>query len=130
MQIKSGEEVYAILVSGTPKENTEWFGEPHHPLQASRMNYKSGKAFRAHKHLMNPRIINRTEEAFVVISGKIAVDIFDDNQYHLGRLIANAGELVIVYKGYHLVTIVEDAVCFEIKAGQFNGYISEEKMYV
>jgi len=124
------DEIYALLAPIKEiKEGTEWFGNSFEALQASRMNYAAGKEFRAHKHVLNPRIIKRTQEAFVVISGKIQIDIFDDNQNLLGSITAQAGEAIFVYKGYHLVQVLEDAIAYEIKAGQYT-YVSEDKEFL
>ena len=127
-EIKLGEEVYAILVNHGFTEGTEWFGSQHESLQASRMVYSAGKEFKAHVHIMNPRTIKRTQEAFVVISGKLAVDVYDRNYVLLGTLEAGAGDLVIVYRGGHGVRVLEDCVAFEIKAGSYS-YVSEDKTF-
>lgn len=129
--ITSGDETYAILVSAKEKkEGTEWFGRDYEPLQCSRMNYKKGKEFKAHKHIVNPRIIKRTQEAFLVITGKIQIKIYDDNKKPLGTLKAGPGEVILVYKGYHLVKVLEDSICYEVKAGQFSSPTSEEKEFL
>ena len=126
--ISVGEETYAILAPlGEIKDGSEWFGEPYQPLQVSLMKYPAGKEFRAHKHLINPRIIKRTQEVFIVISGKISIDIFDEDKTFLGMFEAGPGDAIMVYKGYHLVRVIEDAVAYEAKAGQYSGPISEEK---
>lgn len=130
MNISVGDEVYAILApSSELKKGSEWFGNPIESLQASRMNYAAGKAFRVHYHILNPRTIKRTQEAFIVISGKVAFDIYNAKGLILGTLYAEAGEAVFIYRGGHGVRILEDAVMFEVKAGQFS-YVSEDKEFL
>lgn len=120
-------EVYAILACAKDvKEGTEWFGEKYEPLQASRMNYKAWSEFRIHKHILNPRTIKFTQEAFIVIKGKIEVGIYDDNCVMIGRLEAWEGEAIFVYRGGHGVRILEDSLLYEVKAGQFSA-VSEDK---
>jgi hypothetical protein len=136
-KISIGEEIYAILVPASEiKEGSEWFGSQHESLQASRMKYPVGKSFRVHHHILNPRTIKRTQEAFIVISGKIAVDIYDNPKPKLGwvpqligTLEASAGEAIFVYRGGHGVRVLEDSVAYEIKAGQFS-YVSEDKDFL
>ena len=129
MKISIGEEIYAILISSEDlKPGTEWFGGQHESLQVSKMNYPSGKLFRVHHHILNPRTIKRTQESFVVIKGRVAVDVYDNKPTLLGTLEAGPGEAIIVYRGGHGVRILEDAVVFEIKAGQFS-YVSEDKEF-
>lgn len=124
-----GEEVYAMLVSSEAKDGSEWFGSQSEPLQASRMKYTAGTAFRVHHHMLNPRIIKRTQEAFVVISGKVAVDVYDNKANLIGTLEAKSGDAIFVYRGGHGVRVLEDVVCYELKAGQFDGIMSEEKEF-
>lgn len=127
--------------------NTEWFGKESEPLQGSRMSYNAGKTFKTHKHKLNPRIINRTQEAFVVIRGKIQIDVFesyDDYLYvcHapftksikkgrlLGSLVAEAGDIIFVWGEFHKISILEDnTVCYELKAGQFTS-VEEDKEFL
>jgi hypothetical protein len=126
-KIEVNGEVWAVLICAKDvKAGTEWFGEKYEPLQVSRMNYKRGSEFKIHKHILNPRTIKYTQEAFVVISGKVEVGIYDDDCNMVGRLEAWAGEAILVYRGGHGVKILEDALLYEIKAGQYTA-VSEDK---
>jgi len=129
MKITLNNEDYAILASiATAKEGSEWFGEPYESLQASRMVYKKGKEFKSHVHILNPRTIKRTQESFVVVSGRIAVDIYDKKYNLLGTLEAGAGEAVFVYRGGHGIRVLEDSIFYEVKAGSFS-VVSEDKEF-
>ena len=129
-KIMVGNEVYAILACAKDvKDGTEWFGERYEPLQSSRMNYKAGSEFKIHKHIMNPRTIKYTQEAFIVIKGKVEVSIFDNAGTLIGRLEAWEGEAIFVYRGGHGVKILEDALLYEVKAGQFT-VVSEDKEFI
>lgn len=132
-KLSVNDEVYAILASMDDlKEGSEWFGSQFEPLQVSRMKYESGKKFRVHHHLLNPRIIKRTQEAFIVISGKLAVDVYDQRMpcpNLIGTLEAGPGEAILVYRGGHGVRVLESGVFYECKAGQFEGVTSEEKEF-
>lgn len=134
-QISVQDEIYAILVSADEiKEGSEWFGNPIESLQAQRMKYPVGKCFRVHHHILNPRTIKRTQESFIVISGRLAVDVYDNGNGTcppkvLGTLEAGPGEAIFVYRGGHGVRVVEDFVGFEIKAGCFT-IISEDKEFL
>jgi len=131
-KITIGEEVYAILVeSSDQKEGSEWIGSQFESLQASRMKYAAGKSFRVHHHILNPRTIKRTQESFVVISGRIAVDIYglpnlDAPANLFGTLEAGPGEAIFVYRGGHGVRVLEDVLMYECKAGSYS-YVSEDK---
>lgn len=123
-------EIYAILASSNEiKEGSDWFGSQFESLQASRMKYEAGKSFRIHHHILNPRLIKRTQEAFIVISGMIAVDIYDKMGLLIGSLNAAPGEAIFVYRGGHGVRLLEDSIVYEIKAGSFS-YVSEDKEFL
>ena len=78
---------------------------------------------------MNPRTIKYTQEAFIVIKGKVEVSIFDNAGILIGRLEAWEGEAIFVYRGGHGVKILEDALLYEVKAGQFT-VVSEDKEFI
>ena len=131
MKIEHAGELYAIYAPIEEiKKDTEWFGENSLPLQASRMVYEKGKVFKPHKHILNPRIIKRTQEAFIVISGRLLIEVFNEAKESIATFEAKAGDLVLVYKGYHSVKVVEDCVAYEVKSGSYDGYLSEEKEWL
>ena len=128
--VRVDNEIYAILVkSDSVKDGSEWFGDQHESLQAQRMKYPAGSKFRVHQHILNPRTIKRTQEAFVVISGWIEVDVYATNGELIGVLEAGPGDAVFVYRGGHGVHIAQDAIVYEIKAGSFT-YTSEDKQFI
>lgn len=128
--IKVDDEVYAILVtSDSIKDGSEWFGGQIESLQASRMKYQTGKEFRVHYHILNPRTIKRTQEAFIVISGRLAVDVYNIATVLIGTLEAGPGEAVFVYRGGHGVRVLKDCVAYEIKAGAYT-LVSEDKIFM
>lgn len=125
--ITVGDETYAILVeAGDVKPGSEWFGNQIESLQCQRMKYEAGKTFRVHHHILNPRTIKKTQEAFIVIDGRLEVDIYSN--VLLGTLSAGPGEAVLVYRGCHGVRVVEDCIAYEIKAGQYT-CVSEDKEF-
>jgi len=138
--IISGDDgaIYAQLVKHKDYANihnkTEWFGNQSYPLQGSLMCYGAHKVFKAHRHVMNPRIINKTQECFVVVKGVLSVTILtkcDDTVVNMGTLVAEAGDAIFVWRGFHEVKILEDeTMAYEIKAGQFNGVISDDKEFL
>lgn len=129
-EIRVGEEVYALLATYDDlKDGTEWFGSQIESLQGSRMVYPAGKSFRVHHHILNPRTIKRTQEGFVVISGKLAVDVYDNTPKLIGTLEAKPGEAIFVYRGGHGVRVLEDCVAYELKAGSFT-LVSEDKEFL
>lgn len=128
-----------------------WFGRQTDNLQGSLMCYDK-KNFAIHKHKLNPRLINFSQEAFVVLQGAVEIDMYEDycdengekrsnydikedingNKYiYLGTLTAREKDIIIVWKGYHAVKFIEDnTLAYELKAGSFGGIVSEDKKII
>jgi hypothetical protein len=159
MKLEADGFLYAQLVNPNEYKSgaTAWFGKEISPLQGSVMKYDTGKAFRTHIHILNPRIINKTQECFIVVSGKVKVtisvskcptsvsaphivdkfvparmvDMHGKEYYTIGSLEAGPGEAIFVWGGYHKIEILENnTVAYEIKAGQFNGVVSDDKEFL
>lgn len=136
--VEYNNKTYALMspiVNISDENKTEWLSKDFESLQGSRMHYMAGKVFEPHSHKLVPRIINHTQEAFVVIRGKISIEIFEEDEktkeiLFLGKLSASSGDILFVWRGIHKLIIEEDyTIVYELKAGQFQGYISDEKKY-
>ena len=66
----------------------------------------------------------------VVISGMIAVGILSEDREPIGVYELKAGDMILIYKGYHAITVLEDCIVYEIKSGAYDGYMSEEKEFL
>jgi hypothetical protein len=133
------------------EKRSYWLGKQTDNLQGSLMCYNK-KDFAIHKHRLNPRLINHSQEAFIVLQGVVEIDIYEDyadengdkhfgytvkedvngNQYiYLGTLTAREKDIIIVWKGYHAVKFTADnTLAYELKAGSFGGVVSEDKIII
>lgn len=129
--IEVEDKLYAEKIDPTSfgANSSHWVGKHFEPLQGSVMRYDR-KTFRNHKHILNPRIIKRTQEAFIVVRGSIGITIFHEkSKVELGYLEAKAGEAIFIWDGYHEIEFLEeDTIAYEIKSGQFTT-ISEDKEF-
>lgn len=115
-------------------EISTWYGNDREAIQASRMCYNKDKTFRAHKHLLRPRLNNYTQECLIVYQGSIQVNVYsagiENLREHLTELVAKAGDIIILYRGYHDLKVLEDnSIFFEIKNGEFTS-VEEDKTYL
>ena len=126
--IQSVKSTVEIPITGN-QENTKWYGDDKEAVQASRMCYNKDKTFLTHKHLLRPRLNNYTQECFIIYKGSIEIRIFSTDKKSISTLVAKAGNIIILYRGYHSVTVLEDnSVFFEIKNGPFTT-MKEDKEY-
>ena len=120
--------VYAIF--GDTNEidyGTTFFGSSKERLQFSALRYKKGKILQNHIHKHRPRIIERTQESWVVLKGKAIVFVSNENTKIIHEQIINAGQFFMSYKGGHGYEILEDeTIVVENKLGDFIG-VEEDK---
>lgn len=124
--------ILATLVMPMQRVNhTDWISNPEESLQGSLMCYDGPKEFKNHKHKINPRLQEKTQECFIVIKGKVKVTIYHpDTKHLLGILEAKPNEAIFVYGGYHKVEFLEaGTIAYEIKAGCWEGDINKDKEF-
>jgi hypothetical protein len=91
-------------------------------LQASLLKLSQGKTIAPHRHHLQERATTGTCEAWVVVSGQLAAQVFDLDQLPVATLTLTAGDCMILYRGGHNFTVISaDAVIYEIKNGPYNG---------
>lgn len=127
-EIKHNGKVYATF--GSVKEGddgTTFVGSPGERLQFSVLRYDKGKVFQNHIHKHRPRVIEQTQESWVVLNGMVKVFIFNENKEIIHEQLMIAGQYYISYKGGHGYKILEDdTIVIENKLGDFIG-IEEDK---
>lgn len=95
-------------------------------LQIACLNLHEDKKFKAHKHLPRPRTIGITQEAWIVVSGKVKVIYYDVDGTHLGEAILKDGDITMTFRGGHGYEIIEAAEIFEVKLGPFSAVDDKE----
>ena len=138
-KIEYDNKIYAIYDSsksiaqldmGRLEEGTEWYGEKTEPLQGSRMLYHSGKEFKVHRHKINPRAINYTQEAMICLSGKAEVAIYNADKKLIETIVMEVGSILFLYRGFHGLKILNDnTILYELKAGQFSS-VEQDKEFL
>ena len=79
----------------------------------------------AHKHNPQDRLTKKTQETFILISGKVNITLYDTNDQILAEEILLPGDCYIYLGGGHDFTILEkDTTFYEIKNGP---YLDREK---
>lgn len=73
----------------------------------------------AHKHNPQHRITEKTQETFILIHGKVEIELFDINDEPLERVILGPGDCYVYLNGGHNFTILEKTTFYEIKNGPY-----------
>ena len=126
MEIRKDGTLYAIVHRADDwKEGLDFVTPPEEAMQVGTFLYESGKQCKPHKHLLNQRSNDYTQECFIVLSGVVAAKIYDDKDEVHYTVILHPGDMIILFRGGHGFDILEDDTrIIECKNGPF---ISVEK---
>lgn len=109
----------------------QWISDNKDGLQVAGMNVLCGRTFKTHQHIFRERSANFTEEAIVVIKGKLKSVIYDLQKQMQAEVILYPGDMIITRRGYHGYEVLEDGTIFyEMKNGPFSGVVSEDKTFL
>lgn len=89
------------------------------PLQVVALKHKRGEMVKPHTHAKRLRKIFNTQTCFVVIKGRIKIDIYSNHKKFVKSLLLSAGDFFISLAGGHAITYLTNAEVVEIKNGPF-----------
>lgn len=110
-----------VLWSSTKADSTTFFSSDEAPLQLGQMSHKSGFVEPAHYHPVLARKSCSTQQAFVVMRGKISVDFFNSDGSLIRTFDLEFGDAILISEGIHRIRVQEDSLCVTIKQGPFLG---------
>lgn len=99
-----------------------------HSLQVATIKQDSGKTYRPHMHVVNPRFNHQTCESWVVLSGMVSVWLYDIDGSLLYRTTLCERDASITLMGGHNYEMLEDnTIVLEYKSGPFNKFVEDKK---
>ena len=110
-----------ILRNNFKKEGITFFTENESSQQLAFMKHPKGKLIEPHLHNPVKRIIYDTQEVLYIKTGILKVDFYDDEKKILGSEYLNKGDLIMLMKGGHGFSVIEDLEMIEIKQGPYLG---------
>jgi hypothetical protein len=97
-------------------------------LQASGRKLKLGTKVPAHKHLQIDRTTSITQEAWVVLKGKVSGIFYDLDNTILYETILTDGDCIVLYRGGHSLEVLEeDTIFYEFKTGPYFGLEADKE---
>lgn len=97
-------------------------------LQVSARKLNGDVFVKAHKHKPILREITITQEAWIIIKGKIKATIYDIDKNFLEEVIITDGGCIVLYNGGHSLTSLEDnTIFYEIKIGPYYGHENDKE---
>jgi len=124
MEIKSkitGELLHKIHRFSEFKEGRTDISPPSQFIQCAALSLYGGQTFNAHKHIENPRIVDRAQESWCIMKGKVKAVLYDLDNTILEEVELSAGDISITYKGGHNYVAMEPSLVYEYKTPQYQG---------
>jgi mannose-6-phosphate isomerase-like protein (cupin superfamily) len=89
--------------------------------QLGYMNYQAGKTIEAHVHNPIFREVQLTKEVLFIRSGKLRVDLYNEEQQYLESRVLDAGDTILLVAGGHGFEVLEPVEMIEVKQGPYLG---------
>jgi len=110
-----------VIRSNLRVDKTKFFSPPESSFQFGLLAHKAGYQELPHYHQEFERNVKDLQQMFVVQSGVVGVQLFDDNGKLLKEVILNAGDSIVLIHGAHAIRVIEDMQCISVKQGPFLG---------
>ena len=91
-------------------------------LQVGAKKINAGDYFRPHRHLPCHKIINTTQEAWVILNGQVQGIFYDLDETKVSEITLNSGDCIVIFRGGHaLRCLTDDTILYEFKTGPYYG---------
>ena len=100
-------------------EGTAPMTAPEEALQLLTLKYPEGHDIKPHRHRPRKRVTAVLQECLLVIRGKIRVDLYDETGTCFRKIVARAGQAVVLLGVAHGVRFLESSRGYELKTGPF-----------
>ena len=91
-------------------------------LQVATKQLDIGTSFPPHKHNELMRITDKTQEAWVFLSGRVLAKFWDLNDQPIYETELMAGDCAVVFDGGHSFEVLEEnTILYEFKTGPYYG---------
>lgn len=108
------------LFSSMEGDSRIYGGSDEEPLQVSLIN--NSKGVLPHKHTQVYRETWSTQEVWVLVEGRLAVNIYGLSNEFIKNFIMSKGNCAVFYRGGHsFVPVSESIKMYEIKNGPYFG---------
>jgi hypothetical protein len=120
--IKKTDQVYAIVVRASlPPEGFNFVSRNDDSLQLGVNHYKKGGRVNPHMHLPIERLLINTLEVLHIDQGAVSLELFDEGKQRFYATELRAGDTVVLIRGGHALSILDDTRIVEVKQGPYLG---------
>ncbi len=109
-----------IIRSAASVEGISFFSPENFPQQIGLMKRKSGYEVPVHTHNVQKREIYLTQEVLFIRSGSCIVRIIDSSLVEDVEVVLNSGDVILLARGAHGISMTEDTEILEVKQGPYS----------
>lgn len=118
---------YAIIIpSSHSKNGIEFFTEESYSQQLGYMRRPAKYSIRPHKHNLNKRMVQKTQEVLFIKSGMIEVSFYSDERKLVAKRQLRKGDVIMLCEGGHGIDFLVESEVIEVKQGPYNEEIDKE----
>lgn len=125
--VHEGRLLALVLRTGFYDEGIKFFTPSEFSQQLAYMNRPKGYVIEPHVHNIVAREVLYTNEVLYIKSGKIRVDIYDDDKRYLESRILYQGDVILLAFGGHGFEMLESSEIIEIKQGPYAGDVDKTR---
>lgn len=114
-----GEPIALLVPKGFKPEGYNFLTPGELNLQVGVNAYKAQGKVEAHRHNPVVRTTQGTMEAILVRTGRMSLQLYDNENQPLACLEMGAGDFVLLVSGGHAITFLEQCDLLEVKQGPF-----------
>lgn len=119
--IHDNQLIAIIIYNEFNKDGVEFFSPANFSQQLGYMKRKKGDIIQEHRHLLNLRKIEFTQETLFIKKGRVKVNFYaDDSTYFTNREL-KTGDVVLLASGGHGFEFLEETEIIEVKQGPYGG---------
>lgn len=123
-----GGQLLAIIISHTfQPDKTTFITSDDLNQQLGFVVYPAGGRIVPHVHTDVKRSTVGTQETLMVRSGRLEVDLYDDEQRKVATRVLEQGDVLTLIAGGHGFQMLEDTVLMEVKQGPYGGEQDKER---
>jgi hypothetical protein len=120
--------IYTILRGDDISEARVDLSPSEEYIQACGRVMSKGTKVKAHRHLRIERVTDLTQEAWVIVRGKVLARFYDLDGSFMCEEQASSGDVVCFYRGGHSLEVLEDDTLFyEFKNGHYLGVAQDKE---
>ena len=122
------DKLIGIKISKFPEGSVPHTGsrEAQEAVGVLTLKYKRGSYLKAHVHKNISRVTTHLQEVFIVIKGKVKIDLYGSDKKIFKYIYLKEGELFLAMDGGHAFHILKNCEIFEVKNGPFK----EDKIFI